>query len=218
MPAKGKRLLVTGFAPFGGEAINPSWEIVKALPDVMAGYRIEKLRVPVEFGKSVEVAARAIDRFAPELVLCVGQAGGRSRLAVERIAINIDDARIPDNAGNQHIDQPIDPAAPSAYFCTVPIKAMVAAMLKAGAPAEVSNSAGTYVCNHLIFGVLHHLALTRAATRAGFIHVPYAESQILDKPGTAALSLATMSAGVKAAIIAAARRRADLKLVGGQLH
>ncbi|MBL8521922.1 MAG: pyroglutamyl-peptidase I [Betaproteobacteria bacterium] len=213
-----RKVLVTGFMPFGGESVNPSWEIVKALPDVMGGCRIEKLKVPVEFGQAIETVTQMIDRVKPDVVICFGQAGGRSRMSVERVAVNIDDARMPDNAGVMRIDQTIAAGGAAAYFCSVPIKAMVAAMAKAGVPAEVSNTAGTYVCNHLIYGVLHHIALRRLTTRAGFIHVPYAESQILDKRDTPALALSTMIAGAKAAIAAAIRRKADLKLVGGSLH
>jgi pyroglutamyl-peptidase len=212
-----RRVLVTGFTPFGGESINPSWEIVKALPDNIGGYRIEKLRVPAEFGKAIDVAGRAIDKWQPQVVLCFGQAGGRSRMSVERVAINVDDARIADNAGKQLVDQPIRSNAPAAYFCTVPVKAMAAGMSRAGVPSEISNSAGTFVCNHLIYGVLHHIASQGYATRAGFIHVPFMETQIMDRPNTAALSLATMVSGAKAAIMAAVRNKTDLKLVGGAL-
>ena len=212
-----RSVLVTGFAPFGGESTNPSWEIVKDLPDSIAGYRIEKLKVPTEFGKAIDVAGKAIDKWQPRLVLCFGQAGGRTRMGVERVAINVDDAHIADNAGKQMIDQPIRRNAPAAYFCTVPVKAMVAAMARAGVPAEVSNSAGTFVCNHLIYGVLHHIASKGYATRAGFIHVPFVEHQIVERPNTAALSLATMITGAKAAIMAAVRNKTDLKLVGGAL-
>jgi len=212
-----RRVLVTGFTPFGGEDTNPSWEIVKQLPDSIAGYRIEKLRVPTEFGKAIDVASRAIDKWQPQVVLCFGQAGGRSHMSVERVAINVDDARIADNAGNRIIDEPIRANAPAAYFCTVPVKAMVAGMTRAGVPAEVSNSAGTFVCNHLIYGVLHHIATQGYAMRAGFVHVPFMESQILERRDTASMSLPTMIAGAKAAIMAAVRNKTDLKLVGGTL-
>ncbi len=218
MPQRSIRsVLVTGFTPFAGEESNPSWEIVKELPDSIAGYRIEKLNVPTEFGKAIDVASKAIDKFQPKVVLCFGQAGGRSRMSVERVAINVDDARIADNAGKQLIDEPIRRNAPAAYFCTVPVKAMVANMVRAGVPAEVSNSAGTFVCNHLIYGVLHHIATQGYAMRAGFVHVPYMETQILNRADTAAMSLATMINGAKAAIIAAVRNKTDLKIVGGSL-
>lgn len=219
MPQRSIRIvLVTGFTPFAGEETNPSWEIVKELPDNIAGYRIEKLNVPTEFGKAIDVTSKAIDKIQPKVVLCFGQAGGRSRMSVERVAINVDDARIADNAGKQLIDEPIRRNAPAAYFCTVPVKAMVANMVRAGVPAEVSNSAGTFVCNHLIYGVLHHIASQGYAMRAGFVHVPYLETQILNRADTASLSLPTMINGAKAAIIAAVRNKTDLKLVGGALH
>lgn len=213
-----KRVLITGFAPFAGETINPSWEIVRSLPEKMVGYQMEKLRVPVEFGKSITVTTRAIQKLEPEIVLCIGQAGGRARMCVERVAINVNDAAIADNVHQQPIDEAIVVNAPAAYFCTLPSKAMVAAMAKAGAPAEVSNTAGTFVCNHLIYGVLHYVATQRLAIRAGFIHVPFVESQIIDRPNTAALSLATMIVGVKAAIATAIKRQRDAKLVGGATH
>ncbi len=210
-------VLVTGFTPFGGERTNPSWEIVKSLPEFIAGYRLEKLRVPTEFGKAIAVATKAMDKFNPSIVLCFGQAGGRTCMSVERIAINVNDARIADNAGRQMIDEAIRADGSDAYFCTVPIKAMVAAMVKADVPAEVSNTTGTFVCNHLIYGVLHHIAVNKSNTRAGFIHVPYLESQALDKSGNASMSLALMITGAKAAIMASIKNKTDLKLSGGAL-
>ena len=211
-------VLVTGFTPFGGERSNPSWEIVKRLPDSIAGYELEKLRVPTEFGKAIAIAINAIDKLNPSIVLCFGQAGGRTCMSVERVAINVDDARIADNAGRQLIDEAIRADGPAAYFCSVPIKAMVAAMSKADVPADVSNSAGTFVCNHLIYGVLHHIAMSKGTARAGFIHVPYLESQVLDKPSTASMALATMITGAKAAIMAAIKNKTDVKLSGGALN
>ena len=210
-------VLVTGFTPFGGERTNPSWEIVKGLPETISGYRLEKLRVPTEFGKAIAVTTKAMDKLKPTIVLCFGQAGGRTCMSVERIAINVNDARIADNAGRQPTDEVIHAEGPAAYFCTVPIKTMVAAMTKSGVPADVSNTAGTFVCNHLIYGVLHHIATTKSSARAGFIHVPYLESQVLDKPGIASMSLATMIAGAKATIMAAIKNKTDLKLSGGAL-
>ncbi len=203
--------------PFGGERTNPSWEIVKNLPDSNAGYKLEKLRVPTEFGTAIATTTKAIDKLAPSIVLCFGQAGGRACMSVERIAINVDDALIADNTGRQFIDEAIRANGPAAYFCSVPIKAMVAAMSKADLPADVSNTAGTFVCNHLIYGVLHHLAQSKSSARAGFIHVPYLESQVRDKRDVASMSLATMITGAKAAIMAAIKNKTDLKLSGGAL-
>jgi pyroglutamyl-peptidase len=138
-------------------------------------------------------------------------------MSVERVAINIDDARIADNAGGQPIDESIREGAEAAYFCTLPVKAMVAAMTEAGFPAEVSNSAGTFVCNHLIYGVLHHIAARGLKVRAGFMHVPYAEAQVLSLPGMPAMALASMVEGAKAAIMAAVLNRTDIKRAGGAI-
>lgn len=217
-PARGSDVaLVTGFEPFGGEATNPSWEICTQLPRSIAGLTVETCRVPCEFRHSIEVVAAAIERHRPTLVLCLGQAGGRAHLCVERVAINVDDARIADNAGERPVDEAIAANGPPAYFATLPVKAMAAAMRAAGAPAEVSNTAGTYVCNHLMYGVLHFLAASGRDARAGFIHVPYAEHQVLDKPGVPALSIATMTQGVEAAIAAARRHSRDIKVSEGTL-
>jgi pyroglutamyl-peptidase len=210
-------VLVTGFDPFGGENSNPSWEACRRLPPSIAGLRVEALRVPCEFGRAVEVVAEAIERHRPSLVVCLGQAGGRSHMSVERVAINVDDARAPDNAGARPVDEPIAREGPPAYFATLPIKAMTAAMRRAGVPAEVSNSAGTYVCNHLMYGVLHYIAARGIAARAGFIHVPYAEAQVVDKAGIAAMSLDTMARGVEAAIEAAAAHACDIAVSEGTL-
>jgi len=217
-PARGELVvLVTGFEPFGGEHSNPSWDLCEQLPRRIAGLRVEICKVPCEFRHSIEVAVAAIERHQPALVICLGQAGGRAHLSIERVALNVDDARIADNAGAQPLDEPIAANGPPAYFATVPVKAMAAAMREAGVPAEVSNSAGTYVCNHLMYGVLHFLATSGYSARAGFIHVPYSEAQVLDKPGAAAMALATMAKGVAAAIEAAHAHVRDIKAVGGAL-
>jgi pyroglutamyl-peptidase len=206
----GRVVLVTGFEPFGGESTNPSWEACTRLSKRIAGLRVETLKVPCEFRRAIEVVAIAMQRHRPALVVCVGQAGGRSHMSVERVAINVDDARAPDNGGAQPIDEPIAADGPPAYFATLPIKAMTAAMRRAGVPTEVSNSAGTYVCNHLMYGVLHLIASAGLDARAGFIHVPYAEAQVVDKAGVAAMSIETMARGIEAGIAAAAARRTDI--------
>ena len=210
-------VLVTGFEPFGGEDVNPSWEICTRLPTAIGHSRIDTVRVPTEFRLAIEVAAEAIERLAPSLVILLGQAGGRACVSVERVGINVDDARIADNAGRQPVDEPVAPAGPAAYFATVPIKAMVAAIRDAGVPAEVSNSAGTYVCNHLLYGVLHFLAASGRAARAGFIHVPWLESQAVARPGEPAMALATMVRAVEAAIAAALDTAVDAKMAAGKL-
>jgi pyroglutamyl-peptidase len=210
-------VLVTGFEAFDGEPTNPSWEICNRLPRAIGALRVETCRVPCEFRHAIEVVAEAIERLRPAIVVSLGQAGGRAHLSVERVAINVDDARIADNAGERPIDEPIAANGPPAYFATLPVKAMAAAMRAAGVPTEVSNSAGTYVCNHLMYGVLHFLAASGIAARAGFIHVPYAEGQVLDKPGIPALSLATMVKGVEAAIAAAHGSAPDAQLAAGEV-
>jgi pyroglutamyl-peptidase len=210
-------VLVTGFEPFGGEKTNPSWDVCAQLREEIAGMRVETCRVPCEFRNSIEVVAAAIERLHPAIVILLGQAGGRSRMGVERVAINIDDARIADNAGAQPVDETIAPNGPPAYFATVPVKAMAAAMRAAGVPTEVSNSAGTYVCNHLMFGVLHFIAASGYRTRAGFIHMPYSEAQVLDKRNEPAMAIATMAKGVEAAIAAAREHRHDIKAAEGAL-
>jgi pyroglutamyl-peptidase len=199
-PKAGEVVLVTGFEPFGAERTNPSWEVCTLLGPEIAGMRVEICRVPCEFRRAIEVVAEAIERLHPVLVVCLGQAGGRLRLGVERVAINIDDARIPDNSGVQPIDELIAPNGPPAYFAS-----------------EVSNTAGTYVCNHLMYGVLHYLAASGHRARAGFIHVPYSEEQVLDKPNTPGMALATMVKGIRAAVAAAREHRHDVKASEGAL-
>ena len=217
MPRRPRGVLVTGFEPFGGEDVNPSWEICRALPAAIGRAPIETLLVPTEFRRAIEVTAAAIERDDPAVVVLLGQAGGRACLSVERVAINVDDARIADNAGWQPVDEPVAPAGPAAYFATVPVKAMTAAIREAGIPAEVSNSAGTFVCNHLFYGVLHFLAASGRDARAGFIHVPWLESQAVARPGEPAMALATMVRGVEAAIAAALEFARDVKMAAGTL-
>ena len=210
-------VLVTGFDPFGGESTNPSWEICNRLPHEIGGMRIETCRVPCEFRRAIEVVAEAIERHQPSIVLSLGQAGGRGRIGVERVAINVDDARIPDNAGAQPIDEQIAANGPPAYFATVPVKAMARAIRAAGIPAEVSNSAGTYVCNHVMYGVLHFLAASGGKARAGFIHVPYAESQVLERRDVPGMSIESMTKAIHAAIGAAIDNREDIGVPEGAL-
>ena len=196
------RILISGFEPFGGESINPSFEAVKLLPDSIHGCEIVKLELPCVFYKSIDKLEHAVRTHKPDVVLCVGQAGGRFGITPERVAINMDDARIPDNAGNQPVDTPIFEGGESAYFATIPIKAMVEAMHKAGVPAAVSNTAGTYVCNHIMYGLLHKLATIPefGGIRGGFIHVPFTTAQVIDKPDKPSLSTEQISKGLLACI------------------
>ncbi len=210
-------VLVTGFEPFDGEATNPSWDACTQLPREIAGMRVERCLVPCEFRRSIEVVAEAIERLRPVLVVCLGLAGGRSRIGVERVAINLDDARIADNAGNQPIDERVAANGPPAYFASLPVKAMAAAARTAGVPAEVSNTAGTFVCNHLMYGVLHYLQASGYRTRAGFIHVPYSEAQAANHRDSPSMSVSTMVKGIVAAIAAARGHRHDIRTPEGAL-
>lgn len=211
------KILLTAFEPFGGEAVNPALEAVNRLPGQLGGVRIARQRIPTVFGESIAVAAAAIGRERPDAVLCVGQAGGRTGLTPERVAINLDDARIPDNAGNQPIDTPVLPGAPPAYFSTLPVKAMAAAIRAAGLPASVSNTAGTFVCNHLMFGVLHTLATRYPGVRGGFLHVPYLPSQAAGHPGAPSMPLEDIVRGLEAAVAAIAANPTDLSSAEGSL-
>ncbi len=170
-----KKLLITGFDPFGGESCNPAWEAVKLLPDTVGDYMLCKLEIPTVFGIAAQTVLHAAEKGHPHTILCIGQAGGRTNVTPERIAVNIRDASIKDNAGNQPKGETVDPHGPAAYFSTLPVADMAAAIEKVGLPAAVSNSAGTFVCNDTLYALLHHYAGT--SVRVGFIHVPYLPRQ-----------------------------------------
>lgn len=200
------KVLVTGFDPFGGESVNPAFEAVKLLPDVIAGADIVKLEIPTVYTRSAEVVEAAIEAENPDVVISVGQAGGRSTLTVEKVAINLAEARIPDNDGEQPVDQPLREDGDTAYFATVPVKAMVAAIREAGLPAFVSYTAGTFVCNSIMYHVLYLLDRKFPGVRGGFIHVPFEPGQVIDKAnGTPCMPLADIARGLEAAIAAAVR-------------
>lgn len=210
-----KKLLLTAFTPFDGERINPALEAVKLVKDKIGKLKIVKLEVPTVFGKSIDTVREAIERERPDFVLSIGQAGGRAEITPERVAINLDDARIPDNEGNQPIDEPIFPDGENAYFSTLPVKAMVEAIRKEGLSSSLSNSAGTYVCNHLMYGVLYYLD-KRPSMKAGFIHVPYIPEQVKDKKEMPALPLLDIVRGLEAAIRAVEENELDLKKAYGR--
>ena len=213
------KILVTGFDPFGGEQVNPALEAVKSLPSVIHGAEIRWVEIPTVFYKSAEVLEAEINRYHPDVVLCIGQAGGRASLTPERVAINQDDARIPDNQGNQPIDEPIRMDGEAAYFSTLPIKAMVEAIKSEGLPATVSNTAGTFVCNHLMYQALYLADKKFPHMRAGFMHIPYMTEQVLNKPNTASMCLTDIVRGIEAAIGAIVDYKdKDLKLAGGTTH
>ena len=213
------KILVTGFDPFGGEKVNPALEAVKSLPSEIHGAEIHWVEIPTVFYKAADVLETAIVRFQPDAVLCIGQAGGRASLTPERVAINQDDARIPDNDGNQPIDTPIRLDGEAAYFSTLPIKAMVQAIKEVGLPATVSNTAGTFVCNHLMYQALYLADKKFPNMRAGFMHIPYMTEQVVNKPNTASMNLTDIVRGIEAAIGAIVDYKdKDIKLVGGTTH
>ena len=175
------KIIVTGFDPFGGEKINPSIECVKALPEI-EGVELIRLELPTVFNESAKRLNEVINDVKPDAVLSVGQAGGRPGITMERIAINVDDARIPDNISQQPIDEEIQVEGEAAYFSTLPIKRIVKAIREAGIPAEVSNTAGTFVCNHIMYQALFAATKADKPFKAGFMHIPFIPEQTADKP------------------------------------
>ncbi|MBO0428138.1 pyroglutamyl-peptidase I [Vagococcus fluvialis] len=214
------KILVTGFDPFGQDTMNPAIEAVKRLPDTISGAEIIKLEIPTVFNKSAEVTREAMTKHDVDYVLNIGQAGGRFDLTPERVAINLDDARIPDNEGNQPIDVEIKADGESAYFSQHPVKAMVTAIKNAGLPASVSNTAGTFVCNHIMYQSLYLTHKEFPKAKAGFMHVPFLPEQVLERPGMPAMSLEDITRGIVAAIEAIVEfdGKEDLKAIGGQTH
>ncbi len=211
------RILLTGFDPFGGEHLNPSWEAVRSLyGQRLGGHLIVARQLPTEFAGSLRVLKAALREVAPAIVLGVGQAGGRHQLSIERVAINVQDARIPDNAGAQPLDEPVIAGGPAAYFSTLPIKAMLAALHAQGLPAEISNSAGTYVCNHIAYAMLH-LAAKRRGMRAGFIHIPFLPEQAARRHGAASMAQADVERALRIALRTAAGTTLDHRLGAGAL-
>ncbi|EMH4072103.1 pyroglutamyl-peptidase I [Serratia marcescens] len=213
-----QKVLITGFEPFGGERLNPSWEVVKPLNDMeLVGTRIVARQLPCVFGAALDALNAAIDEVQPVMVLAIGQAGGRTDITIERVAINVDDARIPDNQGQQPVDEPIVAGGPAAYFSTLPIKAMVSSMREAGIPASVSQTAGTYVCNHVMYGLLHRLSGQREV-KGGFIHIPYLPEQAAAHPGAPSMAASTVLFALELAVSIALQVEHDLKVVGGATH
>ncbi len=196
------KILLTAFEPFGGDTMNSAMETMRACDTSALSAEVRRLEVPTVFYESIEVVQQAIRDFRPDVILCLGQAGGRFALTPERVAINVNDARIPDNTGRQPVDEPIFADGPAAYFSSLPFKAMVASIQAAGVPASVSNTAGTFVCNHLMYGVLHTLAQNCPTCIGGFMHLPYLKEQVTERPETPSLSLEDLARGLRAALIA----------------
>ncbi len=219
MPKSPRRnVLLTGFDPFGGESLNPSWLAAEALQgETIAGRRIVAVQLPTSFVRGPRALRAAIRRHAPELIVCLGQAGGRAQISLERIAINVDDARIADNDGAQPVDRPIVRNGPAAYFSTLPIKAMFAALREADIPAEISQTAGTFVCNRVFYALMHALR-ENDGIRGGFVHIPYTPEQAAGHPGAPSLSLGIVVAGLKIMIETALHTRKDRRIAAGAMH
>jgi len=212
-----KTVLLTGFEPFNGATINPAWEAVRSLKGWVDGdFIVEVLQLPCVFGFANRVLCGAVDEIRPDVVICVGEAGGRADLTVERVAINLDDAPIADNDGQQPIDAPIVLDGPVAYFATLPVKAIVAAMQERDLRASLSQTAGTFVCNHVFYGLMHHLQGTD--TFGGFIHVPYLPEQAAAFGGAPSMRLAQMVEGLKLAVEVAVRGGGEQVEVFGATH
>jgi pyroglutamyl-peptidase len=212
------RVLLTGFEPFGGEATNPSWQAVASVAaDPPPGLDVKAVELSCVFGAAIDELRKTCLADDYDLVLCVGQAGGRPDVTVERVAINVDDARIPDNAGRQPVDEPIVPGGPDAYFAPLPVKACVAAVRDAGLPASVSHTAGTFVCNHVFYGLAHLIATERPALRGGFVHVPFTPDQVTDKAAPS-MPVASVADALRAIIVAALTTDVDLRVPEGSTH
>jgi len=210
------KALVTGFEPFGDDSVNPSLETLGRLPPRLGDLVLMTRVLPTAFGRALDALDDAIATTGPDIVLCLGLAGGRAALSLERVAINIDDARIPDNDARQPIDLPVVAGGPAAYFATLPVKAAAAALREAGLPAVVSNTAGTFVCNHVFYGLMH-LAATRPGMRGGFLHLPYLPEQAARQDGAPSLALDDIVRGVEIVLRVAALRRDDIAAVEGAL-
>lgn len=210
------KVLITGFDPFGGESINPAWEAVKAMENSLDGIEVIKLQIPTVFKKSAEKLFAGIEEHRPDVVICIGQAGGRYDISVERVAINMDDGRIPDNEGYQPIDTPVYEDGENAYFATLPIKGIVEEIKSAKIPASVSNTAGTYVCNHIMYSLLYYISKNNLNIKGGFIHVPYITEQVVDKKNMPYMEVSTITKALECAVKALNKYKVDVKVSGGK--
>ncbi len=213
------KIIVTGFQPFGGETVNPSYEAVRLLENYISNAEIIKLELPVVFDKAAKILNEKIDETNPLAVICVGQAGGRTSISVERVAINLIDSSIKDNDGNQPIDKKITIDGENAYFSTLPIKAIATLVRENGIPCSISNSAGTYVFNELMYQVLYHINKNKLKTKAGFIHVPFSCEQVSAKESSyASMTVENISKGIKHAIEAVVNCKEDIHSIEGSTH
>ena len=212
------KILVTGFDPFGGEKVNPALEAVKKLPDTIAGAEIIKLELPTVFNKSINVLDIALDEIKPDVVLSVGQAGGRFDITVEKVGINLQDASIPDNDKEQPIDKKVFEDGENAYFATIPVKKIVENINKIGIPASISYSAGTYVCNNIMYAGLYYINKKYPNMKGGFIHLPFITEQAVGKKNTASMSLNNIVSALEEAIKTIVENDEDIKEIGGATH
>lgn len=214
-----KKVLITGFDPFGGESINPAYEAVKLLPDEISGAEIIKIEIPTVFQKGPDTVYKAMKEHQPDYVLCIGQAGGRSQMTPEWVGINFRNARIPDNDGNQPLQTPVVENGPEAYFTMLPVFSMVEKMKQNGIPASVSYTAGTYVCNDVMYSVLHYCHTDFENVCAGFMHVPFATEQTVNQAaGTPGMNLKDIAKGIELSIEAILENDEDIKVVSGETH
>lgn len=211
------KILVTGFDPFGEDKINPAIESVKKLPDEIKGVKIIKLEIPTVYMKSLEKIDEAIKEYNPDIILSIGQAGGRPDITVERVGINVDDYRIKDNEGNQPIDTKIYDDGENAYFSNLPIKAIVENIRKNNIPASISNTAGTFVCNHVLYGVQYLLDKKYPNKKSGFIHIPFLPEQVISRPNTPSMSISAIVKALTLALEAIIENGSDKKISGGTI-
>jgi pyroglutamyl-peptidase len=211
------RALVTGFDPFGDDEVNPSCLAVSRLKKKIGKVTVATAVLPTSYATSARVLREAIDQATPDIVLCVGQAGGRTELCLERVAINVQDARIPDNDGQQPIDVPVRAGGPAAYFATLPVKACVAEMRKAGLPAAVSNTAGTFVCNHILYSLMDIIASHPAKMRGGFLHIPYVPEQAARLGGAPSMAVDDIARGIEIILATSSERVTDIHSAEGRI-
>lgn len=210
-------LLLTGFEPFDGEAVNPSWFVARALDgQVVGGARVVAVQLPCVFATALPALQAALDRHQPRWVLALGLAGSRSAISVERVAVNLADARIPDNAGAQPLDQPVVAGGPAAYFTGLPAKALVARLQQAGLAAELSHSAGSFVCNQVFYGLMHALA-ARPGVVAGFIHLPPLPEQAARHPAARPMALADQVQALRLVADSVVAGTTELRVAGGRI-
>lgn len=214
-----KKILITGFEPFGGEKINPAFEAVKRLPDEIAGAKIIKKEIPVVFKKGADSVIDSIEQCQPDYVLCIGQAGGRSQVTPEWVGINFQNARISDNEGNTPMQKRIVEDGPEAYFTMLPVFRMVERMKENGIPANVSYTAGTYVCNDVMYSTIHACKTKFKSTMAGFMHVPFATEQTVNHPaGTPGMNLSDIARAIRVSIEAILESDADIQVLSGEIQ